>query len=118
MSNGQLHLFRRVFGFVLALIGLGTLVSDLIISFQAWQRLQKIEPLHMGHMAVAAVLLFIGGYLLNPPDAEAIADAITKRLPVFKTLWPGGMRATDPPPEPGVAPPPSVTGNPPPPPTA
>lgn len=107
MSPRSLHLFRRLFGLVLALIGLAALVADLVITFQAWQRLQKIEPLHMGNMAVAGVMLFVGGWLLNPPDAEAIADAVVKRFP-FR--WAGGMRGYDPPPDPKVPPPPSVTG--------
>ena len=103
MSHGNLHLFRRVIGLVLFGFGLAWLTVETrsIIErhpFQAW------------HIIIAGLLMFVGGYLLNPPDAEAIADALIKRVPKIVGLWPGGRRIMDPPPEPGVPPPPSVTG--------
>lgn len=99
-----MHLFRRVFGLVIALVALAALVSDLMLAYQLRQ------SLHVAHIIVAGVGMFVGGWLMNPPDAEAIADAVIKRLPMIAGLWPGGMRRNDPPPEPNVPLPPSVTG--------
>lgn len=100
-----MHLFRRVFGFVVALIGLAAIAADFFVAFQ------DRSSVHVVHQLIGALLLFVGGWCLNPPDAEAIADAVLKRIPVIAGLWPGGMRKNDPPPQPDVPPPPSVTGN-------
>lgn len=98
-----MHLFRRVFGFVIAMVALAALVSDLMLAYQLRQ------ALHVGHIIVAGVGMFVGGWCLNPPDAEAIADAVLRRVPLIAGLWPGGMRRGDPPAEPDVPLPPSVT---------
>lgn len=103
MTGKQMHLFRRVFGLVIALVGLAAIAADLVVSFQ------ERRGMHVGHMIVGSVMLFVGGWCLNPPDAEAIADAILKRVPMVAGLWPGGMRRNDPPAEPNVPLPPSVT---------
>ena len=111
MSHGTLHLFRRVFGLVLFGFGLAWLTAETrsVLDRHAFQA---------AHIIIAGLLMFAGGYLMNPPDAEAIADAVIKRVPRILGLWPGGRRAMDPPPAPGVPPPPSITGDhtPPPPP--
>ena len=104
MTDGKLHLFRRVFGFVIALIGLAAIAADFLVAFQ------ERSSVHITHQLIGAGLLFVGGWCLNPPDAEAIADAIIKRVPKIAGLWPGGMRRNDPPADPSVPPPPSVTG--------
>lgn len=106
MTTGQqLHIFRKAFG--LTLFGFG------LVWLAAETRSVAVlgQVFHPWHMMVSALLMFCGGYLMNPPDAEGIADALAKRLPVIRSLWPGGMRATDPPPQANVPPPPSVTGD-------
>lgn len=103
MSGDKMHLFRRVLGLVLFGFGLAWLFAET-------RGIVSRETAHPVHLIVSGVLMFIGGYLLNPPDAEAIADAVLKRLPSLAGLWPGGMRKTDPPPDPNVPPPPSITG--------
>jgi hypothetical protein len=103
MTATSLHVFRRVFGFVIALVGLAAIAADFLVAFQ------ERGAVHITHQIIGAVMLFVGGWCLNPPDAEAIADAILKRVPLVAGLWPGGKRAADPPAEPGVPLPPSVT---------
>lgn len=105
MSGPTMHLFRRAFGLVLALVGLAILMADVQVSYTTRQ------GLHIGHMVMSVLMIFAGGWCLNPPDAEAIADAIAKRVPVIRSIWPGGMRADDPPRRADVPPPPSVTGD-------
>ena len=100
----KMHLFRKAFGLVLALIGLAAIAADFLVAFQ------ERSAVHLTHQIIGAIMLFVGGWCLNPPDAEAIADAVLKRVPIVAGLWPGGKRAMDPPPEPGVPLPPSVTG--------
>jgi hypothetical protein len=102
-DSKNLHLFRRVLGLVLFGFGLTWLWSET-------QSVMNHEPFHPWHIIIAGLLMFAGGYLMNPPDAEAIADAVLKRVPLVAGLWPGGMRKTDPPPDPAIPPPPSVTG--------
>jgi hypothetical protein len=97
-----MNLLQKVFGLVLLMIGLGTLVSGVFIA-----HLDR-AGIHWGHMILSLVLLFIGGWLLNRALAEGIADAILKRVPALATLWPGGRRASDPPPDPKVPPPPGA----------
>ena len=103
MSGATLHLFRKAFGLTLALVGLAALIADLHVAYLGR------TAAHTVNLIVAGLLIFGGGWLLNPPDAEGIADAIAKRVPVLSSLWPGGMRKDDPPPQPGVPPPPSVS---------
>ena len=103
MSTNQMHLFRRVLGLVLFGFGLAWLTAET-------REVMAHNPIHPWHIIIAGLLMFIGGYLMNPPDAEAIADAILKRVPIVAGLWPGGLRKTDPDPQPGVPLPPSVTG--------
>lgn len=106
MNETRLHIVRRVFGLVLVGFGIAWLTAET-------REVLGRQPIHPWHMIIAGLLMFLGGYLLNPPDAEAIADAVIKRIPQVAGLWPGGMRRSDPPPEPGVPPPPSVTTGPP-----
>jgi hypothetical protein len=103
LTTRTLHLFRKAFGLTLALVGLAGLVADLHVAYLGR------SAAHATNLVVCALLVFAGGWLLNPPDAEGIADAIAKRVPVLSSLWPGGRRRDDPPPQPGVPPPPSVT---------
>lgn len=96
------HLFRRILGLVLFGFGIAWLTAET-------RGVLAHEPIHPWHIMIAGLLMFAGGYLMNPPDAEAIADAILKRVPIVAGLWPGGMRKSDPPPDPNIPPPPSVT---------
>ncbi len=103
MTGQKFHLFRRAFGLVMVGFAFAWLTAET-------RSLVAHDPVHPFHLMIAGVLMFVGGYLLNPPDAEAIADALAKRIPLLQSIWPGGMRKTDPPPEPNVPPPPSITG--------
>jgi hypothetical protein len=87
---------------VIALIGLAAIAADFLVAFQ------ERSSVHITHQIIGAVMLFVGGWCLNPPDAEAIADAVIKRLPMISSLWPGGRRATDPPADPKIPPPPGA----------
>jgi hypothetical protein len=51
--------------------------------------------------------------VMMPTLADSFADSVLKRIPALASIWPGGMRKTDPPPQPNIPPPPSVTGEPP-----
>lgn len=101
MTSEKKHILRKAFAIVLLLFGMTILALDVHTSFR------KQGPLHYVNIAVAVGLGFVGGWLLNRLEAESIVDAILKRLPF---AWPGGKRASDPPPDPNVPPPPSVTG--------
>jgi hypothetical protein len=103
MTTESRHLARKALGVAITLMSMATFGADVIVAY--YQR----TALHIGHATAAGVGLFIGGYLLNPPDAVSIADALLKRLPLVSSLWPGGMRREDPPAQPGVPLPPSVT---------
>lgn len=103
MSDGKMHIARKAFGLVLFGFGLAWLVAET-------RGVVARDVAHPVHLVVSGLLMFSGGYLLNPPDAEGIADAIVKRLPVIRSIWPGGSRRDDPPPEPCVPPPPRGEG--------
>jgi hypothetical protein len=103
MTDESRHLIRKLFAALLVLFGMTILALDVHTSFK------RQGPLHYLNIGVAVGLGFVGGWLLNRLEAESVADAILKRLPLISTLWPGGKRATDPPPQPGVPAPPSVT---------
>lgn len=100
MTSESKHVFRKLFAVALLMFGMTILALDVHTSFR------QQGPLHYLNIAVAVGLGFVGGWLLNRLEAESIVDAILKRLPL---PWPGGMRRSDPPPDPRVPLPPSVT---------
>lgn len=97
---------RKVFGLLLFLIGLVIVMADIHVAY-----LER-GAAHTINIVVGMVIAFGGGYVMMPTVADAFADAVLKRIPSLASLWPGGLRATDPPPQPGVPLPPSVTASP------
>jgi hypothetical protein len=97
---------RKIIGFVLLVFGIAIVGLDVHVAY-----LQQIAA-HWTNIIIGTVFAFAGGYVMVPTIADALADAILKRIPALASLWPGGMRRTDPPADPNVPPPPSVTGGP------
>jgi membrane-bound ClpP family serine protease len=95
---------RKVLGLLLFIVGLVIVLADVHVAYLAR------GAAHTINIVVGLLIAFAGGYVMLPTVADAFADTILKRIPALQTLWPGGMRRTDPPPDPNVPPPPSVTG--------
>ena len=95
---------RRIAGLFLFLIGLVIVLADIRVAY-----LQR-DSAHTLNIVAGMLIAFAGGYVMVPTIADAFADAVLKRIPALASLWPGGMRRTDPPAQPNVPLPPSVTG--------
>jgi hypothetical protein len=95
---------RKVLGLLLFLAGLAIVLADIHVAY-----LQR-DSAHTLNVIAGMLIAFAGGYVMLPTVADAFADSVLKRIPALQSIWPGGMRRTDPPPDPNVPPPPSVTG--------
>jgi hypothetical protein len=98
---------RIVLGLILFIVGLAILLADFHVAY-----IQK-DSAHTLNVVVGVLIVFGGGYVMMPTLADSFADSVLKRIPALASIWPGGMRKTDPPPQPNIPPPPSVTGEPP-----
>lgn len=98
---------RKVLGLLLFVVGLLIILADIHVAY-----LER-GAAHTINIVVGVLIVFGGGYVMLPTVADAFADSVLKRIPALASLWPGGLRKSDPPPEPGVPLPPSVTGTPP-----
>ena len=95
---------RKLIGFLLLVFGIAIIGLDVHVAY-----LRQIAA-HWTNVIIGAVIAFAGGYVMMPTLADALADSLIKRIPSLASVWPGGLRKTDPPPQPGVPAPPSVTG--------
>lgn len=95
---------RIVLGFILFVVGLAIILLDVHVAYV------KQDSAHVLNVVLGALIVFGGGYTMLPTLADSFADSVLKRIPALASIWPGGLRKTDPPPQPGVPPPPSVTG--------
>lgn len=98
-----MRIARGVFGFFLLMVGLAIVLADIHVAY-----LQR-DSAHTINIVVGVLIAFAGGYVMMPTLADAFAEAVVKRIPSLASMWPGGLRRTDPPAQPGVPPPPSVT---------
>jgi hypothetical protein len=98
---------RIVLGLILFIVGLAILLADFHVAYV------KQDSAHTLNVIVGVLIVFGGGYVMMPTLADSFADSVLKRIPALASIWPGGMRKTDPPPQPNIPPPPSVTGEPP-----
>ena len=94
---------RIVLGLILFIVGLAIILADVHVAY-----VQR-DSAHMLNVVLGVVVVFAGGYVMMPTMADAFADSVLKRIPALASLWPGGMRRSDPPAEPGVPLPPSMT---------
>src|SRR5215204_5206942 len=96
-------LLRGLIGFLLLVFGIAVIGLDIHVAYL------KQAAAHLTNIIVGALFAFAGGYVMMPTLADAFADAVVKRIPALASVWPGGLRKSDPPPAPGVPLPPSVT---------
>jgi len=96
-------MMRKLIGVTLFVLG----VVGLLIDYDGIRTSQR-EQLHALNAAIELGLMFAGIVALIP----TLAMEIARSLPLFgkavTATWPGGMRRTDPDPQPDVPPPPSV----------
>lgn len=98
---------RKLIGFMLFVVGIVVLLADVHVAY-----VEKSSA-HTLNVIVGSAIIFAGGYVMQPALADAFAKSLIEKVPALESLWPGGLRKYDPPPQPGVAPPPSVSGEPP-----
>jgi hypothetical protein len=96
-------MMRRLVGLLLLLSGVLMLLADAHVAYLAQ------SAAHGVNVGASLLLVFAGLWVLMPAVAQAFAKELLEAIPALGTLWPGGSRRYDPPPQPGVPPPPSVT---------
>ena len=95
-------MMKKLVGLLLLLAGLVMLLLDAHVAYIN-------QTAAHGLNIIAGLLLVFGGlWTLMPAVAQAFARELLEAIPALGSLWPGGQRRYDPPPQPGVPPPPSV----------
>lgn len=69
---------------------------------EVWRLYQNNVNIHISHVIVSLVFMYIGGAIINSVLAETIADNLVETLSPLLDRLPGGKRKTDPPPPPPV----------------
>jgi hypothetical protein len=94
---------RKLLGLLLLIVGLLIVLADVHVAY-----LER-GAAHIVNIVVGVLIAWAGGYAMMPTLADAFADGLIKRIPALASVWPGGKRAMDPPPQHGVPLPPSMT---------
>jgi len=92
---------KKLVGLLLLIAGLVLLLLDAHVAYLAR------SAAHAVNIIAGLLLVFAGMWTLMPTVAQAFARELLDAIPALGTLWPGGSRRYDPPPQPGVPPPPS-----------
>lgn len=97
-----------IIGLLLLLFGLTLVGFSMYLAHRAMER--GAEPsvtLLVFFACVGVIVGFSGGYVMRRDTATAIAAELAALVPVVGSLWPGGLRPSDPPATAGVPLPPS-----------
>jgi protein-S-isoprenylcysteine O-methyltransferase Ste14 len=97
---------RKIVGWLLIIVGIVVLLGDFHVAYKTQ------SSAHFINTSIGLVLVLAGLVALVPMLAREIAKELANYGQAVTAIWPGGLRKTDPPPDPNVPPPPSVTGGP------